>query len=157
MNAIKIERYKNGQEIMIYYLIKRVYDEFVAIDYSEEGNQFFYNWIQPAKIAERQSNQINIWVAVKGLELIGMIEIRDNKYISLLFVEKEYQGQGVAKRLFDEALKEIIRRDSKLDKFYVHASPYSMPIYKKMGFVETDNMQEENGMKYVPMEMSIKI
>jgi predicted GNAT family N-acyltransferase len=84
-----------------------------------------------------------------------MIEIRDNKYISLLFVDKEYQGKGIAKKLFEKSLKEIIRRDPKLNKFYVHASPYSIPIYKKMGFIETDDMQEENGMKYLPMEMTI--
>ena len=46
--------------------------------------------------------------------------------------------------------------DSKLDKFYVHASPYSIPIYKKLGFIETDKILEENGIKYLPMEMTIK-
>jgi GNAT superfamily N-acetyltransferase len=156
MNTIRIERYQSGQEIMIHQLIKKVYDEFVSLDYSDEGNRFFYEWIKPSKIAERQCNQINLWVAFIDSKLIGMIEIRDNKYISLLFIDKEYQGQGIAKKLFDKSLKEIIRRDPKLDKFYVHASPYSIPIYKKMGFIETDNMQEENGMKYLPMEMTIK-
>jgi GNAT superfamily N-acetyltransferase len=155
MNTIEIEQYQNGQEIMIHQLIKKVYDEFVSIDYCEEGNKFFYDWIQPSRIAERQRNQINLWVAFMDLKLVGMIEVRDNKFISLLFVDKDYQGQGIAKRLFDESLKEIIRRDSKLNKFYVHASPYSIPIYKKLGFIETDKMQEENGMKYLPMEMTI--
>ena len=156
MSTIRIEPYQKGQEIMIHQLIKKVYDEFVSIDYCEEGNKFFYDWVQPSRIAERQRNQINLWVAFMDSKLVGMIEIRDNKYISLLFVDKEYQGQGIAKKLFDESLKEILRRDSKLDKFYVHASPYSIPIYKKMGFIETDSMQEENGMKYLPMEMTIK-
>jgi GNAT superfamily N-acetyltransferase len=156
MNTIRIERYQCGQEIMIHQLIKKVYDEFVSIDYSDEGNRFFDEWIKPSKIAERQCNQINLWVAFIDSKLVGMIEIRDNKYISLLFVDKEYQGQGIAKKLFDKSLKEIIQREPKLDKFYVHASPYSIPVYKKMGFIETDNMQEENGMKYLPMEMTIK-
>jgi GNAT superfamily N-acetyltransferase len=156
MNAFRIESYQSGQEIMIHQLIKKVYDEFVSIDYSDEGNRFFYEWIKPSKIAERQCNEINLWVAFIDSKLVGMIEIRDNKFISLLFVDKEYQGQGIAKKLFDKSLKEIIRRDPKLDKFYVHASPYSIPIYKKMGFIEMDNMQEENGIKYLPMEMTIK-
>jgi ribosomal protein S18 acetylase RimI-like enzyme len=156
MNTIRIEKYKNGQEIMIHQLIKKVYDEFVSIVYCEEGNRFFYDWIQPSKIAERQHNQRSILVAFIDSKLVGMIETRDNKYISLLFVDKEYQGQGIARRLFDESLKEIIRRDSKPTKFYVHASPYSIPIYKKLGFIETDKMQEENGIKYLPMEMVIK-
>ena len=152
---LRIEKFQNGQEVLIYQLIKKVYDEFVAIDYSEEGNKFFNDWIQAAKIAERQIKQVNIWVALKGAELVGMIEIREDKYISLLFVDKMYQRHGIAKRLFNESLKEIIKRDIKLDKFYVHASPYSIPIYRKMGFVETGSMCEENGIKFLPMEMKI--
>jgi GNAT superfamily N-acetyltransferase len=156
MKTLRIEKYQTGQETMIYKLIKKVYDEFVSIDYCEKGNNFFHEWIQPSKIAERQNNQINIWIAFIEKELVGMMEIRDNKFISLLFVDKKYQGRGIAKRLFDESLKEIIKRDSNLDKFFVHASPYSIPIYKKMGFVNKDNMREENGIKYMPMEMTIK-
>lgn len=140
---------------MIHHLIKKVFDEFVSIDYSEEGNNFFCDWIKPSRIAERQRIQKNIWVAFIDSKLVGVIEVRDNKYISLLFVDKEYQGQGIAKKLFDISLKEIIRRDPQLDKFYVHASPFSIPVYKNMGFIETDKMQEDNGMKYLPMEMTI--
>ena len=154
-DTINIEFYKNGQEVEVYQLIKKVYDEFVSIDYSDEGNLFFYDWIQPIKIAERQQNQINIFVAFANSKLIGMIEIRDNKYISLLFVDKKYQGQGIAKKLFQESLKICIQRDPMLDKFYVHASPFSILIYKKMGFIELDEMQEQFGIKYLPMEIKI--
>jgi GNAT superfamily N-acetyltransferase len=156
MSTIRIEKYQHGQEELIYQLIKKVYDEFVSIDYDEEGNRFFYDWIQPFKIAERQLNQTNIWVAYKYSELIGMIEIRDNKCISLLFVDKKYQRLGIAKRLFNASLKEIIERDLNLEKLFVHASPYSVPVYRRMGFIETGNMCEENGIKYLPMEMTIK-
>ncbi len=88
--------------------------------------------------------------------LVGIIEIRDNKFISLLFVDKNYQGIGIARKLINESLKEVIKRDPNSDKIYVHASPYSIPIYKKIGFIATDKMQEENGIKYLPMEMEIK-
>jgi GNAT superfamily N-acetyltransferase len=155
MTSIKITAYKEGQELIIHQLIKKVYDEFVAVDNSDEGNRFFYDWIKPSAIAGRQRKQVDIWVAFAGTELAGMIEIRDNQFISLLFVDKKYHGQGIAKRLFEKSLKEILRRDSNLDKFLVHASPYSIPVYKKMGFVETDKLQEENGIIYLPMEMKI--
>ena len=117
---------------------------------------FFYEWIQPEKIAERQKNQINLWVAFSNAKIIGMIEIRENKYISLLFVDKEFHGCGIAKRLFHESLKTCLQRDPSLRIFYVHASPFSIPVYSKLGFIETDKMQEENGIKYLPMEMVIR-
>lgn len=155
MNSITIERYKIGQEAPIYRLIRKVFDEFVAIDYSDEGNRFFYDWIEPSKIAQRQQKQRTILCAMAGSTIVGIIETRDNNHIALLFVDKEYQGQGIAKSLFREALKECIQRDSRLEKFSVNASPFSIPVYKKMGFVEMDTLQEKNGIKFLPMEMTI--
>lgn len=154
--TFKIEKFQVGQEKLIHQLIKKVYDEFVSIDYSEEGNMFFYDWIEPSKILERQKDQINLLIALDDTKLIGMIEIRENKNISLLFVDKNYQGRGIAKKLFQESLRICTQRDATLEKFYVHASPFSIPIYKKMGFVETDTLQENHGIKYLPMEMIIK-
>lgn len=155
MDQITIVSYQPGHEKDIHKLIKKVYDEFVSMDYSEAGNRFFYDWIEPSKIAERQKNQRNILVAVADAAIIGMIEIRDNKYISLLFVDKTYHGKGIAKKLFQEALKNCLQKDPGLEKFYVHASPFSIPVYEKLGFVGTDIMQEENGIRYLPMEMVI--
>jgi len=156
MNTIRIEKYQKGQETAIYELIKKVYDEFVSVDYSDKGNQFFYDWIQPLKIAERQRDQININLAWKGQELVGMIEMRENKYVSLLFVDKTHHRQGIAKMLFHESVKDINQKYPAIDKLYVHASPYSVPVYKRLGFVETDIMLEENGIRYLPMEIVIK-
>jgi ribosomal protein S18 acetylase RimI-like enzyme len=157
MHKIVISEFQNGQERLINQLIKKVYDEFVSIDYTDEGNQFFYDWIKPSKIFERQQNNRTILVAMNGQKIVGMIEIRENCRISLLFVDKEYQRQGIAKRLFRESLKKCIQKDRKLNKFYVHASPYSITVYKKLGFTETSIIQEKFGMKYLPMEMIIHI
>jgi len=155
MDRILIQEYQKGQETAIHQLIKKVYDEFVSVDYSDEGNLFFYDWIQPSKIAERQQNQINLFAAFVDSQLAGMIEIRDNKNISLLFVDREYQGRGIAKRLFLESIKMCIQREPALKIFYVNASPFSIPVYKKLGFIETDVMQMQFGIKYLPMEMKI--
>jgi predicted GNAT family N-acyltransferase len=156
MEKLIIEKFQKGQEESIFKLIKKVYDEFVAIDYSEEGNQFFYEWINPDKILERQKSQVNLLVALEDSQIIGMIEIRENINISLLFVDQEFHGQGIAKRLFKEALQMVIQRDPTVKKLYVHASPYSIPIYEKLGFVETDTLQENHGIKYLPMEMIVR-
>jgi predicted GNAT family N-acyltransferase len=155
-NTLRIEKYQSGQEKEIHQLIKRVYDEFVAPDYTDEGNRLFYQWIESDMIAERQRDEINLWVTLDDSEkIVGIIEIRDNKNITLLFVDKAWQGQGIAKRLFTTALSEIIRRIPALRKLAVHASPCSVQAYKKLGFNETGEMQEESGIKYLPMEMDI--
>jgi GNAT superfamily N-acetyltransferase len=151
-----IEKYRKGQEKEIHQLIKKVYDEFVSVDYSDEGNRFFYDWINPSRIAERQKQQNNILLAIIDTGLAGMIEIRDGRFISLLFVDKEYHGQGIAKKLVEEALKECLARDAKIETVFVHASPFSIPVYEKLGFEASGEMKEEHGIKYLPMKMELK-
>ena len=156
LNLINIEHYKNGQEILIYKLIKNVYDEFVAPDYTEEGNSVFCDWIAPAKIAGRQKDRLSLWVAIDAEKIVGMIEIRNENIVTLLFVDKNYMRRGIARQLFDKARTECLRKNPELDKFCVHASPYSIPAYEKLGFKATDEMQEQYGIKYLPMECPAK-
>lgn len=153
---MEISSYKHGQEIEIHHLIKKVYDEFVAPDYSMAGNQVFYDWIAPEQILERQTKAKSLWIATDKNKLVGMIEIRENNRISLLFVDKNFQGKGIAKALLQIALEKSLEKEPELQKYLVHASPYSIPIYKKLGFEETDSIQETMGIIYLPMEMKIK-
>jgi GNAT superfamily N-acetyltransferase len=156
VNAIRIEPYQSGREMEIYQLVRRVYDEFVAHEYTEEGNRVFYDWIADANIAQRQKDRINLWMAFIDAKLVGVIEIRDNNHIALLFVDKLHHGRGIAKKLLHEAVKNCLQSDPELEAFHVNASPYSVTMYKKMGFVATNSMQVKFGIKYMPMEMKIK-
>jgi len=154
--AVRIERYELRQETAISGFIRRVYDEFVAGDYPDEGNRVFYDWIEPSQIAARQQKQNTLLVALAHSAIVGMIEMRNTNVISLLFVDKQYQGRGIARRLVDQALRDCLKLDPDIDRLCVHASPFSIPIYRKLGFVETDAMQEEFGITYLPMEMIIR-
>lgn len=157
MCNIKLEIFKNGQETIVFELIKRVFDEFVAPDYSEEGNRFFNDWINPKSIAERQQNGRNIHLAFCESILVGMIEIRDKNHISLLFVDKNYHRLGIAKKLLLKSITNCIKIYPEIDLFLVNASPYSIPIYKKLGFTKTASLLENHGIKYMPMELKIVI
>lgn len=155
MNNLIITPYEEGFEYEINQLIRKVYDEFVAPDYSDEGNQYFYEWIEPENIAARQKENRNILIATLRNKLAGVIEIRQNSRISLLFVDKSFHKQGIARKLFDLALKNSLLKDPDLKRYYVHASPYSIPVYKKLGFIEMGKIMIQNGIKYLPMEMII--
>lgn len=156
MESIQIEEFSPGQERAVYRLIRKVYDEFVAVDYIEAGNLFFYDWIEPEAIAARQLNGVNILLAKAGSKVAGMIEMRENNTVSLLFVDKTYQGKGIARKLLDQAIAMCLQREPKPAEIYVHASPFSIPVYQSLGFKATDVMQEQHGIKYLPMKMIIK-
>lgn len=147
--------YTPGTEFPVYQLIRQVYDEFVAPDYVDAGNQFFYDWIRPEHIAERQANQQNLWIAWAEDNVVGMIEMRQNDHISLLFVDKNWQGKGIARELFRLALTQSLQREPRMKKIFVHASPFSIPVYEKLGFVANSALKEEHEIKYLPMEMEV--
>ncbi|MEI6766667.1 MAG: GNAT family N-acetyltransferase [Bacteroidota bacterium] len=153
---ITIGEFKQGTEHEVSQLISSVFDEFVAPDYTEGGVNFFKEFIRPEKFMERIMKGDFILVAADEDKIVGMIEVRDNDHISLLFVDKNYQRRLIAKNLFQEALKHCRSIDPELSMFYVHASPYSIPAYHKIGFAAIGGMKEANGIFYLPMAMTLQ-
>jgi GNAT superfamily N-acetyltransferase len=155
MSAIEIRRFEPGQETIVSQLIKEVFDEFVAPGYTGEGNAFFHAFVEPETIRQRQAIQNSIFLAYLEGNLAGMIEMRDNSTVSLLFTRKEFMGLGIAGNLLKEGIALCRNRNEHLDRIFVHASPYSIPIYQKLGFSTDAVMQEAHGITYLPMEMKI--
>lgn len=151
MDEFKIEEFKSGEEFDVAALIKTVFSEFVAPDYSKAGNDFFYTYIEPAKMLERFSRGDVLLTAKANNAIIGFIEVRDGNHIALLFVDTAWQQKGIAKKLMDRAIAVCREKDNAIRGFEVNASPYSEKIYAKMGFKKTADMQTVNGLKFVPM------
>ena len=42
-----------------------------------------------------------------------------------------------------------------IKKLIVHSSPYAEMIYQKMGFLKTGEVTKDNGIIYIPMELSL--
>jgi GNAT superfamily N-acetyltransferase len=156
MHGIVIKPFVAGQEDSVSQLVKEVYDEFVAPGYTPEGNAFFYAYIEHATMLLRQRITNNILLAYLGKALAGMIEMRDNERVSLLFTRKEFMGQGVARMLLGNAILLCKTRDKSLTTISVHASPYSIPAYQHLGFIATAPLQEDHGILYLPMEMQLQ-
>jgi predicted GNAT family N-acyltransferase len=157
MDDFNIDSFKKGEEFLISDLIKSVYNECVAPDYSAAGNNFFYAYIDPAQLADRFSNGNALLTAKINGTIIGMLELRDQNHISLLFVNKLWHGKGIAKKLVKKAVSLVLEKDKSIRFFEVNASPFSEKIYAKMGFKKTDDMQNVNGLKFVPMIMEIEV
>jgi ribosomal protein S18 acetylase RimI-like enzyme len=136
--------------------VRTVYDEFVSGDYNDEGNTTFYNYIHVNEVRDRLKNGNIFYIAEDNHKIVGAIEIRNLNHISLLFVDKDYQKKGIAKKLFNYSLKKIIEYNNNIQNIEVNSSPYAKEIYKKIGFMERSELVEKNGIKYYEMEYQIK-
>jgi ribosomal protein S18 acetylase RimI-like enzyme len=135
-------------------LVYEVFDDFVGKDYSGEGRSFFKREVNFKFIQNLPQRNGFSLVTLDKEKMIGIISVRDFSHIALFFVDKEYQGQGIGKHLF-EAAKNKITENEKSHEMYVHASPYAVPIYQALGFYIDEEEKEVNGMKFVPMKYLI--
>lgn len=148
MNRISIEPMKINEALMVETLIKNVFDIFVGPDYSQEGVDTFYEFVDSMNIVDRLCNQMHKVLVAKDKEqqeIIGIIETRDNSHICLLFVDPKYHKQGIAKQLFAEAFNNLG------EELTVNASPYAVPIYERLGFCKVSRELVKNGITYIPM------
>lgn len=125
-------------------LIWTTFLQFDAPDYSEEGIQSFKDFIENKEII----STLEFWGAYDGPKLKGVIATNENrKHICCFFVKAEYHRQGIGRKLWEYLLK-----NSQNEIITVHSSPYAVPVYHKLGFVDTDTEQLSDGMRYTPMK-----
>ncbi len=145
----KIELLKENEIGEFSRLVDSVFDEYVGKDYSEAGNKTFKDYTNPKAVLERMKDK-NIFYAAKDKDrIIGVLEIRDKDHISLFFIDKEYQGKGIGRKLFDRYISDI--KPDGVAAVTVNSSIYGEKIYASLGFKRTDILQEKDGILFIPM------
>ena len=142
-----------GDEHKVCDLVLRVFDSFVAPDYSEEGINEFKSSITVEGLIKRSEEDHFILLARHADEIVGMIDIRDHHHVSLFFVDIAFQNKKIGKALFQKAVAICRNRGTKLNQISVNSSPYAVAIYENMGFRKTDDERIKNGMRFLPMSL----
>jgi len=134
-------------------LVNKVFSEFVAVDYSEQGNKTFEDYLKTKydeTLSDIETGHKKLWAYYQNDEIIGVIATRDISHIALMFVDKRHHRQGIARQLFNTVLAEI-KDNTNITKMTVNSSPYAVKVYERLGFVKTDEQQEKDGIIYIPM------
>jgi GNAT superfamily N-acetyltransferase len=137
------------------HLIDEVFERYNAPDYSVEGTAEFRKYNHPDAVRARTANHF-AWVAVDQGHLVGVIEIRNHRHISQLFVASEWKGKGIARKLWSEALQQCLQVNPDLKEFTVYSSPYAVVVYEKLGFRQSSPEQSVNGLRFIPMVLHLK-
>lgn len=125
-------------------LVWDVFTKFEAVNYPESGKKAFFEAIH----SDEYLNMLTAFGAFENEKLVGIIATRnEGRHIALFFVDGAYHRQGIGKSLFDEMLKENTAQE-----ITVNSSRYAVPIYGKLGFTKTAQLQEDGGIQFVPMK-----
>ena len=96
-----------------------------------------------------------MFVAMDQDRIIGMITLRDTSHISLLFVDAKYHRRGIGRMLI-QYVGDYVFREEGHSFVTVNAAPYAVGFYHRVGFVDTDTRQFNDGIWYTPMQKSVK-
>ena len=141
-------------------LVNTVFNEFVAGDYSPEGQKTFSDYLE-FKLAELSQDLDNghkkMWGFYENETIVGVIGTRDRFHISLLFVSKDHQKRKIATKLFTTVVNSL-KAEENTERFEmtVNSSPYAVKIYEHLGFRATDNEQVKNGIRFTPMKRLVQ-
>ena len=136
-------------------LVRRVFDAFEAPEYSEEGIASFYSFIETQTMRRNwESGNLRLWGAFDNAILAGVAAFRPPYHISLLFVDSQYHGRGIARSLLQEGFRDL-QATFGTGTVTVNSSPYAVEIYRHMGFEAADTEQSVNGLRFTPMKRAL--
>lgn len=86
--------------------------------------------------------------------IAGFIAVRDNTHLFHLFVSPAFQGQGLARRLWDRA-RSAAEQAGNPGVFTVNASLNAVPVYQAFGFACQGAVQSKHGISFQPMRWGL--
>jgi ribosomal protein S18 acetylase RimI-like enzyme len=117
------------------------------IDINSELNVFFHNKLSDGSLIQLLVEDNEDIIACGAIIYYEFPPTYTNKsgkkaYITNMFTKEDYRGQGIATKLLTKLVDEA--KDSGISKIWLGASKLGRPVYKKFGFVETEEWLELN-------------
>lgn len=148
IRPIKISEWEEAMRI--------AWDTFLIYEapvYSKEGIQAFKNFVRDPILKNLfvEGKYRVLGAFCNGL-MVGVIGVRNETHLSLLFVDSEYHRRGIARNLVQNMFRQIYKEYGKRE-MTVNSSPYAVGFYHKLGFIDTDIELTTDGIRYTPMKV----
>ena len=148
-SIIEICRYE------FYSFALRVFMEYDSQDYGPEHTERMRLSIEEriANLDIYLSGNRLMFVALDDKKVIGIIETYGNNRISLMFIDSEYQRQGIATKLMRRMVYELKIRG--FDKIVLNSSPNGLLFYRHFGFTIIETEKNINTPWKTPMSYTL--
>ena len=126
-----------------------------APEYDPEGVKHFHEFVKGDELKNMFAlGNYYAWGAFDEDDVIvGVLGIRKQWHISLLFVEPRLHHQGIASLLLKQAFKEAANEG--ITEMTVFSSPYAVEFYHRLGFTDMDSEKTTDGIRYTPMRIEL--
>ena len=118
----------------------------IAPNVTDEGIAHFRSIASVEQLDSRRKNGSILLVCEQQHVICGVIELRNQAHLAMLFVDPVYQKKGVGRALVSEILSYV-----SASILTVKASLPSVPAYRKYGFECDGPAEESSGLPYQKM------
>ena len=126
--------------------------EFETNDYPLEGIRSFEDFITDSGLKRMfDMGKYQMMVAFDQGKMIGMITLRNEMHISLLFVDERYHRHGIGRALIQK-MADYVKSELGKSRLNVNSSPYGVGFYHRVGFRDLGPEKQQDGIIYTPME-----
>ncbi|MHC4398861.1 MAG: GNAT family N-acetyltransferase [Planctomycetota bacterium] len=132
-------------------LIRPLAERYIACDLSPEGARRLLASMTPEAVEGYLRSGYRYHVAQDGRRLAGVVAMCENRHLYHLFVAQEYQGQGLARDLWNVA-REACLEAGNPGEFTVNSSRFALGMYRKLGFAQSGPPENKQGVVYYPMK-----
>lgn len=136
-------------------LICELVDKFITDDFSPSGREFLLSTMTPGTISWNMQTEYRYHVAEADGAMVGVVAVKGNTHLYHLFVAERYHRKGIARKLWQRAMKECLLEGNP-GEFTVNSSSYAREVYKQLGFVAQSGPQEKHDVRFFPMKLIIK-
>lgn len=132
----------------------RTFMKFEAEDYTDKGIKNFQDFITDPMLHRMfDMGAYRLFVAYDNDKIVGMISLRNDTHISLLFVDEKYHKMGIGRMLMNYLCQYVVEEGYNL--VTVNAAPYAVEFYHRVGFIDAGKEEFSDGIIYTPMKRII--
>ncbi len=136
------------------HLIWKTFVQYDAKDYPKAGIDSFAEFITDETLHRMfLIGAYEMFLVFINETIIGVITLRDQTHISLLFVDGFYQQRGLGSMMIDY-VKKYVQYAYQSTHLTVNAAPYAIKFYEHRGFVHTKEPFVQKGVLVAPMRLS---
>jgi GNAT superfamily N-acetyltransferase len=117
-------------------LARRVARRWILPDQPRDAGLALLQRLGTRALRERMADGHRFHLAWIGDTLVGIAAMREDYHLVQFFVATRYQGRGIARRLWQRAMRDAQRRAGTC-RFTLNATRCAVPVYRHFGFVAT--------------------
>jgi GNAT superfamily N-acetyltransferase len=154
--VVKIRRATIKDAQRISELAQTVALQFVVDEFSRKGSALYLQGLAPEVIAKRLGDK-EFWflIAEDGKALVGVAAMQNGWHLYHLLVAKGYQRGGLARRMW-QILRDEARSTAPPRSFKANVPRYAIPAFRRLGFKDDGEIQNEKGVVFQPMTCPVK-